>query len=109
MTLDDKTHLVAMNIAPFSFSTMAEMVIGQFASLFEEKGYIIQTNIQPDILCLGDESQLSRVLYNLINKALTHAGDDKIVIVRSYSRDDVVSTEVEDHGAGIPRDVLPHV
>ena len=61
------------------------------------------------MVCQGDEAQLSRVLYNLIDNALTHAGDDNTIIVRIAAHGDMIRTEVEDHGPGIPRDVLPHV
>lgn len=98
-----------MHMILFSFSAMAKTVVGQFASLCEKEGYVIHTDIQPDLQYYGDEAQLSRVLYNLIDNAITHAGDDKTVLVRVYLRQGFIRTEVEDHGSGIPKHVLPHV
>ena len=96
-------------MARFSISQMAHTVISQFASLCEQEGYMIREDICPDVFVSGDEAQLSRVLYNLIDNAVTHAGEDKMVRVSVQPRDSVVRIEVEDHGAGIPAEVLPHV
>ena len=57
----------------------------------------------------GDEKQLGRVMYNLLDNAITHAGEDKTVLVRVMEKQDRIRVEVEDHGEGIPEDVLPYV
>ena len=98
-----------IRMSRFSFSTMTEAVVWQFASLCKQEGYTIQTHIEPELNCNGDEAQLSRVLYNLIDNALTHAGEDKTVIVRTDRHDGTIRVEVEDHGPGIPEDILSHV
>ena len=98
-----------LHMQSFSFSAMAQNVVGLFASLCEKEGYTIQADISSDLMCNGDEAQLSRVLYNLIDNALTHAGEDKTILIRSAVQDGMILTEVEDHGTGIPADVLPLV
>ena len=101
-----KTQMV---MAQFSISEMAQSVISQFASLCEKDGYIVLTEITPDLYASGDEAHLSRVLYNLIDNAITYAGNDKTVLVSVKTHDGTVRVEVQDHGPGIPAEVLPHV
>ena len=101
-----KTEMV---MTRFSISEMAQSVISRFSSLCEKEGYSILTEITPDLFVSGDEAQLSRVLYNLIDNAITHAGNDKTVRVSVRSYNGTVRVEVQDHGSGIPMDVLPHV
>ena len=98
-----------MTMARFSISQMAHTVIGQFKSLCDQEGYTIQPDITADLFVSGDEKQISRVLYNLIDNAITHAGDDKLVRVSVQPNGGMIRIEVTDHGAGIPAEVLPHV
>ena len=94
---------------PFCFSDAVREVIDQFTSLCGSEGYMILSDVADELHCRGDKAQLSRVLYNLIDNALTHAGEDKTVLIRVSRRSDSIHTEVEDHGGGIPAEVLEHV
>ena len=93
----------------FSVSRMAEDIIAQFAPLSRQEGYAIQCEIAAGLFADGDEKQLGRVMYNLLDNTITHAGEDKTVLVRAMEKQDRIRVEVEDHGEGIPEDVLPYV
>ncbi|MGW2523986.1 ATP-binding protein [Streptomyces sp. NPDC001617] len=54
-----------------------------------------------------DPRRLDVILANLIGNALKHGGSPVRVAVRTA--DDQVVIAVQDHGPGIPEDVLPHV
>ncbi|WP_030894760.1 sensor histidine kinase [Streptomyces sp. NRRL S-474] len=54
-----------------------------------------------------DPRRLDVILANLIGNALKHGGSPVRVSVRED--DDSLVIEVQDHGPGIPEDVLPHV
>ncbi|MEU9569320.1 HAMP domain-containing sensor histidine kinase [Streptomyces massasporeus] len=54
-----------------------------------------------------DPRRLDVILANLIGNALKHGGSPVRVSVREA--DDSIVIEVQDHGPGIPEDVLPHV
>ncbi|WP_046584894.1 sensor histidine kinase [Streptomyces mangrovisoli] len=54
-----------------------------------------------------DPRRLDVILANLIGNALKHGGSPVRVSVREA--DDWLVIEVQDHGPGIPEDVLPHV
>ena len=57
----------------------------------------------------ADELRISQVVYNLVNNAVNHVGEDKTVIVtQSVSRGKVL-IEVTDHGEGIPADKLEYI
>ena len=94
---------------PFCFSAMAKEVVEQFASLCEKEGYAIETEIAPDLYANGERAMLSRVLYNLIDNAVTHTGDSRKVALRVSLRSGVIRAEVRDEGPGIPADILPQV
>ena len=59
---------------------------------------------------MADELRISQVIYNLVNNAVNHCGDDKTVIVtQKLLENGVVRLEVTDHGEGIPSDKLPYI
>lgn len=108
---------VELNMEDFDYTAMARRVVCQFAPLREKRreasplgeGYHIIEEIEDGLIVSGDEGQLARVLYNLIDNAVSHAGEGRTVSVRVFSRGKTVRTEVRDDGAGIPADLLPHV
>ncbi|MGM9608100.1 MAG: sensor histidine kinase [Oscillospiraceae bacterium] len=98
-----------MELETVDLSAQAREVIAQFAPLCEKDGYHIAEQIEPDLLVPGNGAQLARVLYNLIDNALSHAGEKREVRVTLARADSFVRAEVRDWGAGIPREELPYV
>ena len=56
-----------------------------------------------------DEIKVGQVLFNFINNAINHVGDDNQVIVKAYKHKGKIRVEVEDHGTGILSDELPNI
>ena len=57
----------------------------------------------------GDPERLKQVFLNLLDNALTHAGDGKKIDVGLRQESDGVHITVRDYGHGIPEGELPHV
>ncbi|MBQ9009856.1 MAG: HAMP domain-containing histidine kinase [Clostridia bacterium] len=98
-----------ISMACFDISRMAEEVAGRFIPLCEQEGYMFNRHITPELKAIGDEAQLARVVYNLLDNAITHAGADKTVLLTVCENNNHIRVEMEDHGEGIPEDVLPYV
>lgn len=107
------------NMEKYNFTGSVEEILQRFAKLKAEEGYNIIFDFDQEVWVCGDEVKLSQVVYNLIINAITHAGDDKEVIVRQKvvakplpkrSKEMVepkaVRIEVIDHGEGIEADQL---
>lgn len=56
-----------------------------------------------------DEVKITQVFYNLLLNAITHCGDDKVVIVQQIIKEEAVRIEVIDHGEGIKQSDLPYI
>ncbi|MET7436584.1 HAMP domain-containing sensor histidine kinase [Streptomyces sp. NPDC004082] len=67
----------------------------------------VELNAERGMMVRLDPRRLDVILANLIGNALKHGGSPVCVFVRKESDDLVI--EVQDHGPGIPEDVLPHV
>lgn len=90
-------------------SATAQDVIRQFTPLCEQRGCVIKSELEPGQFVRGDIVQLSRVLYNLIDNAISHAGEPQIVHVSLKRVGQTARVEVRDHGEGIPPEEIPYV
>jgi two-component system OmpR family sensor kinase len=70
---------------------------------------VVTLEVDGDPVVRGDESQLVRVLRNLVGNAEQHAGPDAVVAVTVAESEGSVELTVRDDGRGIADDALPHV
>lgn len=84
-------------------------IFTRYAKLMEQDGYNIIFESSEDVYIHADELRISQVIYNLVNNAINHAGDDKTVIVTQTVTNNKVRIEVTDHGEGIPADKLEYI
>ena len=73
-----------------------------------------QIDLQYDIgseplLIVVDQSQIQRVLQNLVTNAIKYTPQEGHICVQAYKQDQMVVTAIQDDGYGIPADELPHV
>ncbi|MGI6450385.1 MAG: two-component system sensor histidine kinase NtrB [Desulfitobacteriia bacterium] len=59
----------------------------------------------PDVML--DKKKFRQVVLNLVNNGLQAMENHGKIIIRTYAKDDKVFFAVEDHGKGIPPEVLP--
>ncbi|MCH5195204.1 MAG: sensor histidine kinase [Oscillospiraceae bacterium] len=99
-----------LNIEAFNLSENISGVVSRFDIVKYNDGITVDLQAEDNIRISGDISKLDQVVYNLINNAVTYAGDDKKVFVRLFKNDKgMVRFEVEDHGEGISPENLPYI
>ena len=98
-----------LSMQPFSLTRCISSIFSRYTKLIESDGYNISFEYDEEVFVNGDELKFTQVLYNLINNAINHAGEDKAVIVRQTVKDGRVRIDVIDHGIGIPEDKLPYI
>jgi len=67
----------------------------------------VEVDIDEHLAVLADRDHVAVVLHNLVKNALEHGQPP--VVVRACRQDDTVVLTVEDHGPGIPEDLMPHL
>ena len=90
------------------FSILVKKVVEQFEPLLKQKGGVIESNIEEGCIVNGDPALLTRAVYNLIDNAVRHMGEDRKIIV-SVKNGERILLEVKDHGPGINETELPHI
>lgn len=93
----------------FSLTDEINDIFIRYTKLREQEGYNISFKYDKNVYVYADRIKLGQVIYNFVNNAINHCGEDKTVIVTQKVSGDRVRVEVEDHGEGIPEDKLEYI
>lgn len=93
----------------FSLTDSINEIFARYSKLIEQDGYNIIFDYKENVYINADELRISQVIYNLVNNAVNHVGEDKTVIVTQTVKNGKVKVEVTDHGEGIPPDKLEDI
>ena len=100
----EKLHFETVNL-----SDLASMVAEQQQENAEKRGIRIETNIQPDIEMLGDETMLMRIWINLIENGIKYGRENGWLNVQLAQKDGTIQGCVQDNGIGIAPENLARV
>lgn len=98
-----------MRLDTFDIVKTLSALVARHGKLIEHLGYKLEFEHEDRALVYADEQRITQVIYNLINNAVNYAGDDKLVIIKQYTRGSNVRIEVTDHGDGVDVSILPHI
>jgi signal transduction histidine kinase len=87
-------------------SELTENVVYRFSQILTEKGYLLQTNIEQNVLVEADENKIEEVLYNLVGNSINYTGEDKTVKVYLTVNGSYATLEILDSGKGIDKDKI---
>lgn len=93
----------------FSLTEAIRECIDRFQGLVEKTGHKLSFTYDEEIYVCADPLRISQVLYNLINNAITHTGQDQEVFVSQKELDGKVYVEIRDTGDGITPEALPYI
>jgi PAS domain S-box-containing protein len=81
-----------------------------FRSLAEQKHLVVSLNLATNLPPIpADRDNISRVLVNLVENALTYTQPDGMIKIQTVMQDDQVVIEVSDTGIGISETDLPNI
>ncbi len=82
-------------------------IYNTYNTLLENSEYHFVVETDSELYVSGDAGRLEQVLYNLVNNAINHAGDDKTVILKCHREGKKARFDVIDHGIGIKKEDQP--
>ncbi len=85
----------------FNINELIEEVVGEMRLV--KRDYEIQVSLQSDAEIFADRERLAQVLVNFLTNAIKYSPKNKLINVRSFLKDDVLTIEVKDHGIGISK------
>lgn len=89
--------------------SMIDNIIGVFTGTVAAHKITIISEIDEAMMVVCDEVKMGQVIFNFVNNAITHVGDDRLVIIRAIPKKDKIRIEVIDHGQGIKSSDLAYI
>ena len=102
---------MTLNIETVDIRAEFEDTVFMYSSRLAEEGidlrYLDNDQEIPEISC--DPQRLRQVFLNILNNAVKHGGDGKIIDAEIIYEDENIIVKIRDYGPGIPEDELPLV
>ena len=80
-----------------------------FDSLYAREDGHIEKEIEGEIVVKGNSGRLERAVYNLLDNAVRHNGESKVINVKLSKTGEIVKLSITDHGEGIPPEELESI
>ncbi len=93
----------------FSLTESINDIFKRYSKLIEQDKYNIDFVADKNAFVYADQIKIGQVVYNFINNAINHCGEDKTVIVAQKTTEKRVRVEVTDHGEGIDDEKLQYI
>jgi two-component system sensor histidine kinase BaeS len=105
-----EAHQLPIQKLPVDIGSLISQVSGTFAPLAEAAGVGLQTSLESGVpSILGDHDRLAQCLGNLLTNAIRHTPEGGAVTLSLTSNQDCITIQIQDTGAGIPAEHLPHI
>lgn len=98
-----ESGVLTLDKSRFNLTESIRTILHRYDKLAD---YSFPFEASEDVFVTADELKISQVVYNLVNNAITYAGEDKTVTLRQTVTDGRVRVSVTDTGEGIPADKL---
>ncbi len=102
-----------LNCEQFDITSAINETTARYQKLINQDGYDISFVHDSNCIVNADKQKILQVLYNLVNNAVTHTGENKKVVIKQtiITHDSLpyVRIEITDFGDGIEGEQLPHI
>lgn len=93
----------------FNLKKKITEIVGLFAGYTDSDQAVFELDIDRKLKVEADEVKIGQVLFNFINNAIRHIGQDRKIIIKAEIVSDCVRVSVIDHGEGISASHLPYI
>ncbi len=101
-----ESGVVALDKTRFNLTESIRAILNRYDKLAD---YAFPFYAERDVFVIADELKISQVVYNLVNNAITYAGEGKTITLRQTAENGRVRISVTDTGEGIPPDKLKDI
>ncbi len=106
---DIENHNLRLEMKEINLSIILKEIIDSLSLEFRLKGLSLQSDIEDNVLFIGDGDKLKQVLINLLANALKYANTGGIVKLKINSDKENIIISVKDTGIGIDPEDLPYI
>jgi signal transduction histidine kinase len=105
----NQSNKLSIDTTQFNLKKKMTEIVGLFAGFTDSGQASIDIDIDRKLKVEADEVKIGQVMFNFINNAIRHIGDDKKIIIKAELLEKVVRVSVIDHGEGIEDVHLPYI
>lgn len=101
---------LVLSLQKNNWAEVLENAVTNLKLLAEVRGISLECTVAPDLPAAGvDRVSIYEVLNNLVDNAIKYSGDSKKIVVKSYLKDGMIETVIQDYGVGIPASIVPNL
>lgn len=90
-----------LNIEEYDIVKNINEILKRYDIVVEKEGYKFELDMPKSAKVKADKAKIEQVIYNLINNAIEHTGEDLRVIITVKKQLDSVLVSIKDTGAGL--------
>lgn len=90
-----------LNIEEYDIVKNINEILKRYDIVVEKEGYKFELDMPKSAKVKADKAKIEQVIYNLINNAIEHTGEDLRVIITVKKQLDSVMISIKDTGAGL--------
>lgn len=94
---------------PIDLSTVVNNIVLSMETIIYEKDIKLETNIQKEIVILGDYEKIKQVIKILLENAIKYTNDLGTINVKLYTHKNRTVFSIENTGRGIKKEELKHI
>lgn len=91
----------SLSIEEYDLIENIKEILKRYDIAVEKEGYKFELDMPKELLIKADKQKLEQVIYNLINNAVEHTGQDKTVKISIKKQKDGTKVSITDSGAGL--------
>lgn len=110
LTISRLEHIDQSSYTTIKLKELIEHITNQLHPKVQRRKIDLQLDLAHNLpVFMGNESDLTRALLNLVENAIHYTEQDGRVMVRAFVDDDDIICQIEDSGIGISPDDLPFI
>lgn len=98
-----QANVESLKIEQFNLIDLIQTILKRYEYLKTTENYDFKFEYDTNNIVRADRTRIEQVIYNLINNAINHTGNDKKVIIKVSNTTDGVSVAISDTGKGISK------
>lgn len=92
-----------LKIEQFNLIDLIQSILKRYNYLKITENYDFIFEYDANAIVKADRNRIEQVIYNLINNAINHTGDDKKIVIKVTNVTEGIKVEISDTGKGIPK------
>jgi signal transduction histidine kinase len=105
----NQANILAIEPIVFNLRKKMSEIVGLFAGFTDSGEVEIDLQIDRKYKVEADEVKIGQVMFNFINNAIRHIGEDRKIIIKAEPLEKVIRVSVVDHGPGIETAHSPYI